>query len=379
MPNMLDYLKWRGDLTLSQDGLSEVDMLILSQLAYVVFGDLVPGPAEAGQTTTITETATTLLSLDPEGELTRQTKHLWRYNKLLLEALARSRRFGDMRLWGHIDSVSLDDEKQFAALSIDIGDGNTVVAYRGTDGTLVGWKENFNMTFESPVPAQAQSAWYLADIARRTSGALYLTGHSKGGNLAVYAAACCDEAVQPRIASVVNFDGPGFTESLIASPGYARIRDRLRVYIPHFSVVGMLLEHEQDYTIVQSDAKRVMQHDAFSWQVQGREMLRENALSKASLEAERIIRVWLESLDIEERKLFINAAYEMICNGDKQTIYELETHWPSSAQAVLAALNTLEPEKRSIIQKVLKELFSAAIGGRFPWHREAAQDIINSK
>lgn len=373
MPNMLDYIAWRGDLSIAQDGLNENDILLLSQFAYVAFGDFVPGLGQAGASVALGEAVDWLLRHDPDAEKIHQTGFMWKNNHTLLEALRACPRFGAMRLSHYIDTVSEADEKQFAAVTVGIGDGSSLIAYRGTDDSLIGWKEDLNMAYDAPVPAQVEAAAYLAKVAERVKGPLRLSGHSKGGNLAVYAAANCDGAVCRRLLSVHSFDGPGQSTETIVSSGYADIRDRLQVYIPHFSVVGMLLEHDERYFVVHSDAKSFLQHDAFSWQMQGTRMVYAEAPSKASLQTNEVIRKWMDTLNREQRRVFIDAVFEIACATYGDTIPEdvVEGHWPTGAQAAFSAIVNLEPELRGTFYKTIGELFSTAIKSiRLPWHRE---------
>lgn len=380
MPNMLDYLAWRGDLSIEQDPLNENDELILSQLAYVAFGDRVPG-FEGPARVPLHEASQWLLSRDADSEQIHQTGYMWKNNRMLLQALQASRRFGSMHLFNAVDTISTADEKQFAAMCVEIGDGTTLITYRGTDDSLIGWKEDLNMAFACPVPAQEESVRYLHQVAEGVEGKLRLSGHSKGGNLAMYAAACCDDTAADRILTIVSHDGPGLNEKTIRSSGYARIRDRLRVYIPHFSFVGMLLEHENNYTVVHSDAKSVLQHDAFSWQMQGAEMLHADMPSERSLHTNRIIRQWIQTLQADEQRLFIEAAYEVASNAYGDTLPEdvADTNLISlttSAQAVLPAVLRLEPRKRSLFTKGIGELLSTALKNiRLPWQKEDEAEL----
>lgn len=376
MPNMLDYLDWRGDLTLQQAELNENDELILSQLAYVAFGEHLPGLDAPGDLVSVRDAVGWVLDNDPDGERIHQTGFMWKDNKTLMAALRESRRFGDMQLSCYMDIVSPEDEKQFAALTIGLGDGTMAVVYRGTDDTLIGWKEDLNMAIDGPIPAQQEAVRYLERVARAVPGPLRLMGHSKGGNLALYAGAHCSDAVEARLLSVTSHDGPGQTKDTICSDGYARIRDRLRVYIPHFSLVGMLLEHENNYTIVQSTAKTVLQHDAFSWQMKGTRMMYADAPSESSLNTNRVLRQWIDTLDTEEKRLFIEAVYEVMCETYGDTLPEdVETNWSASAQAVFANILKLSPKVRSRFTKGLGELFSTALRNiRFPWQKEDEQE-----
>lgn len=373
MPNMLDYITWRGDLSIRQDALNENDILILAQLAYVAFGEYIPGPDKPEARVTLEDAVAWLVGTDPDGEQIHQTGFMWKNNQQLLRALRGSRRFGEMGMFAYVDSVSAADEKQFAAVTYEVGDGSALVTYRGTDDTLIGWKEDLNMSYDTPVPAQTEATEYLERIAAVFPGPLRVTGHSKGGNLAVYAAAHCSDAVAERLVSVISHDGPGLDQATIDSAGYARIRERLKVFIPHFSLVGMLLEHENNYTVVQSDAKNVLQHDAFSWQMQGTRMLYADAPSEASLSTNQVLRQWMQTLSGDQRKLFIEAVYEIASTtyGDKIPENVVETNWTLSAPEIISAVLKLDPHTRSMFSKSLLQLFSTAIKNiRLPWQKE---------
>lgn len=214
MANMLDYLRWRGDLSLSADPLNDIDSLVLAELSYVSFGECLPG----GKARTVGEAARALLALDPEGKRIHQTGYLWEGNRALLALLPECTRFSGLPILNYTSILSEDEQQQFGAMTFALPGGAALVAFRGTDDSLVGWKEDLNLSFESPVPSQKQAARYLARAAKAVSGLITVCGHSKGGNLAVYAGACVPEKVQERIESVISFDGPGQDERVIDSP-----------------------------------------------------------------------------------------------------------------------------------------------------------------
>ena len=367
MANMLDYLRWRGDLSLASAPLNDIDALVLAELSYVSFGECL----REDETRAVAEAARDLLTLDPEGKRIHQTGYLWEGNSALLRLLPDCPRFAQLPLTRYMSVIREDAQKQFGAMTFLLPDGDALIAFRGTDDSLVGWKEDLNLSFESPVPSQTQAAEYLAEAAAQTTGELTVCGHSKGGNLAVYAAACQDEAAQSRIRRVLSFDGPGQDERVVQSDGYARIRGRMHLYIPHFSVVGMLLEQEKRYTVVESDEKGLMQHSAFSWQIERDRFVEKPALSEQSLEINRILREWLKGLGPEDRRIFSDAVYEVLGAAEKKTLTDMGESLTKSAQAVLKALRDLSTEKREMFQKALGDLFSIAVSGiRLPWAKE---------
>ena len=268
MANIFDYLAWRGDITLAQSPFNPVDSLILSVLSYLPFDGTVDSAFER-RGITIAEAQVAFSARDVARAPVRSDNDVQ-----LLTALAGSARFARMRLTGYTSLFDEARQEQFAALTIRTGDGASYISFRGTDHSLVGWKEDFNMSFMTPVPAQRDAVAYLERAAKSLWGPLRVGGHSKGGNLAVYASAFCGRRFQKRIVSVYNNDGPGFDESVIATEGFQIIGERLHAYVPQSSIIGMLLEHAEQYAIVHSGQKGIMQHDPYSWSVLGKEFRR---------------------------------------------------------------------------------------------------------
>lgn len=229
MTNLFDYLTWRGDLTMDQAPLCPVDALILSALSYVHFEELIP--QGGGASISIGQAAQAYLDA-PAG---KRGRCRCEDDLKLLRALIEAPRFSALPLSHYEDQFIPEEETQFGALAISLPDGSAFLAFRGTDATLVGWKEDFNMSFMDTVPAQRAAADYTQRFAASFSGPLRLGGHSKGGNLAVYSAVHCPAAVQRRIAAVYNNDGPGFRTSFLDRPEHQRIADRITTIVPQFS------------------------------------------------------------------------------------------------------------------------------------------------
>ena len=218
----------------------------------------------------------------------------------LLQQAAKTRRFADMRLCGYRSALDTGSEIQFAALCIACGDGGTYLAFRGTDETLIGWKEDFNMGVVCPVPSQTLAVDYLNETGG--SRPLIVCGHSKGGNLAIYASAFCREDVQARIRTIYNFDGPGFTEQVLSTEGYARIKPRIQTFLPQFSVVGMLFSNEGKCTIVHSEQVGIMQHDLFSWDVEKDRFCYLETINRSSRFIDCTLAAWIDQMDHEQRE-----------------------------------------------------------------------------
>ena len=260
-----------------------------------------------------------------------------------------------------MDEFDPETTKQFSACVFDVGDGSSYVAFRGTDSTIVGWKEDFAMAFRRPVAAQESAARYLADIAGLRDGPLMVGGHSKGGNLA---AANAPAAVQERLIAVFCHDGPGFDADFFDTPGYARVAPLVDKSVPESSIVGMLFEmreHVEDgYTIVSSDGASIMQHFALNWQVERGEFVHAGGLSASSRYLARTINGWMAKFDDEHRRRFIENLFAVLEAGGYDTFGELTSHWTQSLPVMLAAVRGIDAEDRDVMADVLKGFAATA-------------------
>lgn len=361
MANLFDYIEWRGDLTFAQAPFNVVDGLILCSLCYVSFDGVVPSPAQSGAIPL--QQAAEEYFAKPGNKLPPpDTKDFDEHNLLLLDALSKAPRFAPLALSAYVNELDTEAVKQFSALTIDLGGGEGFVAFRGTDSTLVGWKEDFEMAFLPKIPSQQAAASYLSAALPRFA-ALRVGGHSKGGNLAVYAATCA--AYGQNIKAVYNNDGPGFSTGLFATPAYKSIRSRIHTFVPQSSVVGMLLDHEETYTVVRSTQVGLLQHDPYSWQVLGADFVRLDTVTDGSRFLNLTLRDWLASMDAQRRQLFVDALFDILGETDATTTAELGADWLKSAGAALQAYNDLDEESRDAVGEVLHLLLDA-IGRTMP-------------
>ncbi len=239
-----------------------------------------------------------------------------------------------------------------------MGKGDAFTAFRGTDNTLVGWKEDFNLSFLDTIPGQWAARDYLEKIAERCPGTLYAGGHSKGGNLAVFAAAVCSPEVQARIRSVYNNDGPGFSGAVLEQPGYQAVLGRIQTFVPQSSVVGMLLEHEEPYTVVRSGQVGLMQHEPYSWEVLGSDFVRLKQVTQGSRLVDQTIKTWLSELSRQEREAFVEALFELLENADIRHLSEAAK--PKNLYTILQKLGREDDKTRLMIARVLSRLVWAA-------------------
>lgn len=351
MANLLDYLDWRGDLLFPQSPFCDIDALIFSRLAYLPFDGIVDSTEK---TCTLSGAARQIL-FSPEAR-----SHIRNAQDLqLLDRISRTPRFGALRLSHFRSRLDAQHAEQFCAVCLHIDENTRFLAFRGTDNTLAGWKEDFNMSFLSPVPGQLDALAYLTEIAGEDSARLYLGGHSKGGNLAVYAAAFAPSAVQARIGRVFNHDGPGFPSDVLRSPGYTALGDKLRAIVPQSSIVGMLLEHEDNYTIIQSTQTGIFQHDVYSWQVLGNRLICLDTVTNSSRFFDHTIRQWLSDMTPVQRETLVNTIFDTV-GGDAQTLSDLTANAGSTMRRIVHSLRGLEPEQQRMVVQNLGRLWHAA-------------------
>jgi len=356
MPNVFDYLDWRGDLSFSDVPCCEVDNLIFSLLSYLDFSGLLLEGDAVGLP--LDRVAPLYFDLHPrkKGSLgLLLSDHILD----LLEEAAASRRFAPVRLWGHRSRLDPERELQFSATTFSLGNGSSFVAFRGTDDTITGWKEDFNMAVTFPVPAQEEAADYLSLIAKKTGDRLLLGGHSKGGNLAVYAAAFALPQLQRRIDAVWCNDGPGFLPEMFALPGHRAIRHKVRAIMPRSSVVGVLLGSDWNETVVESSAMGALQHDGLTWQVLGPAFVRAEGLSRSSRQVDKTFHNLLLELEPERRKQVIDDVFSVSRDLGAKTLSELaaDGRRAESLRAISAKLVGLEKESRESIFRALKAAF----------------------
>lgn len=308
MANMFDYLQWRGDLTFTQDPVNEVDALIFSTLAYIHYGPTIE--AHPQRPVLFKDACREFMSLEDHENRFRVKTDIQ-----LLEKAAETIRFGHTMLCMYQDRLIPEQETQFAAMTFLLDDGSLFLAFRGTDSSLVGWKEDFNMSFRQTVPAQRLAAQYVREVAAEFMQPIRMGGHSKGGNLAVFAAARSSPMLQTRILKVYNHDGPGFNDYMMGDPGYLAMVPRIKTYIPQSSVIGMLLEHEEPYIVIRSKTVGVLQHDPYSWEVLGRRFIPVEEITQSSQFLDSTIKTWFAEMTEQERNQLVDVLFSLLGTG----------------------------------------------------------------
>ena len=352
MANVCDYVRWRGDLTLEQSEFNEIDNLILARFSYFPFDKII----RENEIATIKE-----LSRRFSNQDVTKLPILWKDDVELFPLMGNSKRFGGMLATKYINKIDAEQEKQFSAITVLMPDGTIYVSYRGTDNTIVGWKEDFNMSFKSHIASQISAKQYLEEIAKEyPSSKIIIGGHSKGGNIAVYAATFASKDVKDRIINVYNNDGPGFCEDVIETPEYQEILPRVHTYIPQSSIIGRLMNHKEKYTIVESVQRGIMQHDLYSWQVLGKEFVTLKKLTNESEFIDKTIKDWLENVEPEKREQVIDAVFEILNTTEAQTMKELKANWFANAKTILGTYKNIDNDTKEMVWQTVNELLKVA-------------------
>ena len=355
MANMLDYIDWRGDITMEMSPFNDIDNLIFTQLSFIDFDSIVPSFCESGSIP-LWEAAERLFERHKPEDI---EMGILVPNDIvtLFRKMAEAERFKNLRLTKYISKINYDSPQQFAALTIMLPDGSYYIAFRGTDDTIIGWKEDFNMGFMTSVPSQLDAVKYVTAVSRELTGGIILGGHSKGGNLAVYSGVYCPDEVKDRLIRVYNNDGPGFSKKIIDTEEYANVADRIKTIIPESSVVGIMLEHDEKFTIVKSTQTGLLQHDSFSWEVLGAQFIVTGERSQYSEISDAAMKAWISDMDTEERILFVDTLFDILQSTDAKTLLDLNANKLETAMALMKKIKNLDEEHRTAMTRIIGALF----------------------
>lgn len=344
MGNIIDYVKAK-EIQFEKEQFNEIDELILARLSYFPLNGII----KENEQITIEESY-------HRFRLYGETKNVLQKEDLeLFAVLANSQRYANLKISKFVHYIDIKIEKQFSAITIFLPNDTIYVSYRGTDDTIVGWKESFNMSFSTLVPSQIDAKEYLENIASLYNSKIIVGGHSKGGNLAIYASAFCSQEIQQRIIAVYNNDGPGFHESLLDGYGYKRIIDRIHTYRPQTSVIGRLLNNQGKSTIVKSTQIGILQHDLYSWQVADDKFIREE-LTNSSDFIDETIKNWLKEVNPKQRQIFINTLFDVISSTGTKKLNEFGEKRLTKAFTILKNYQEVDEESKKVIMMTLKSL-----------------------
>lgn len=345
MGNMLDYIRITTE-TLKEKPFCEVDSLILSQIAYLNLDLKVPGPESNTFIPVSTLNDDELLEPLTRGTFAPEP------SKELIRLLVESPRFSSLRIGAHINRVDSELQAQFSATTFLLED-ETFIGFRGTDNSYVAWRENCNLAYACPIPSQTEGLAYLQRIATQFPGTLRMGGHSKGGNIAIYAFLLCEEELQDRIFGVYSHDGPGFPARLWPEETYAALSQRIYKTIPQSSLIGLLMSHGEACTVVQSQAFWLMQHDPFTWIIDGDGFASKDENSFSSRYISQAVNTWILTMAPDGMADFSDALYQFLTTFGGSTFSDMPTKWYKATAQVFSGLRRIERGNRKRIFNAL--------------------------
>ena len=348
MANITDYLRWRGDLAFSERPFNDVDNVILSALACLDFTGIVP--KEEGFDVALGDACRELLHRSG-GDVSGHVRSLAKVDTAFVETISAADRFAKARLSNYVDVVDERRSLQFAALLVTLPGDDAYVAFRGTDDTLVGWRENLMLSYEI-TEAQKEAVVYLERIMAKVGesvGEVMVGGHSKGGNLAEFAARMCSPGTSARLSRVYSNDGPGIDPAVVPKRRLTKLDGRLRHIVPSYSVVGMLYANGKPRLVVASDERGVAQHDLMSWRVDRDSMERApEGLDEECVTLNRVLTDWITSLSFRERKRCVAEIFDSLGAGGAVHLDEIASS-PEHLQEVLRAVSNTDEHTRDIV------------------------------
>jgi hypothetical protein len=357
MAGLFDYLDWRGDITFDEAGFNEVDSMILAWLSYAALDGIVPADCSETDTITIEKAAEQFIKTHDVEKILKEHVSFTKTSVLMLQKLAVSRRFQNLKLTGFVNQIDYKKETQFCAMTVLLQKNRYVVVFRGTDDNLISWKEDFNMSFLPIIPAQNMALSYLEGVTERIRGKLYVCGHSKGGNLAVYAGVRASYRTRRKILEIYNHDGPGFYDLNSLGEAFEDMLPKINSYVPETAVVGMLLEQVGEHNVVKSNKKGLLQHDAMSWEVLGPRFVTVNSVSGTSRMVNDILKNWLKETTNEERATFVDTLYKVLEASQAKSIDDLNAEKGRIANVVLKEIGGLSKETKNMLGKTISALF----------------------
>ena len=357
-PNALDYVAHYGHLSFTEMPFNNVDMLILAMLSYAAFENYSENfCAPIG-------TGPTLLSLLPivyPNPIPAKTSYIFRPRYELWQTMKTHRRFAEIRLDRFAFKFDPSADEQFAAavFCCQVGTSKTaIVSFRGTDATVIGWREDFDMAYKCPIPAQKDSLQFLESVLQQGYDKIILCGHSKGGNLSMYSAAKATMAY--LISDIYNFDGPGLSDDIISSLGWAKIRSKVHSFVPESSIIGMLLGCATKPFVVRSSSMSIMQHNPFYWHVQGTNFVEADNRTASSKFFDGTMQNLLAMCTPQQKETVVRTVFEIIQISGANKMKDVVKGLLPKLSEVISVISSIPQEERAILRQVLVNLLGSA-------------------
>ena len=356
MGNLITYVQQYEAQTFKDKSLTDIDILVLTEIAYLPFDEIVSSSFEE-------KAAISLNQLGKEFEIIKEKEHennpfmITKERIQLLDVVSKSQRYKDIKVFGFMNDIDDELTKQFAAVCYQWEEESRWIIFRGTDESLIGWKEDFMMTYSDLIPAQTDAIEYLRKQAELFAGSLNISGHSKGGNLSLYASAMQEEDIQHRIKQIYCWDAPGVHRSILGTEGYQRVVSKAKRYIPQDSIVGLMLESQVPYHIIESQGSGISQHSALMWNIEEDHFVELTELTKNSQLTDQTFKQWTEVVSDEDLKLFFDTFFELIFEMGVETVNDVYYNFRIYMRQFFEKTYQMDTEKREILLRVGRLLF----------------------
>ncbi len=355
MSDLIEYARENQE-SVATKPLGIIDGLIFSQLAYINFGAVVP------------ELRKDKVSVSLDFFASEAAKKSSGYPKMfekilagkkaerLLAAVANNPRYREIKLNYYVEEFDPRVTKQFSGVTFLVSEQETWVSFRGTNDELVGWEEDFNLTFSKTIPAQKEAERYLKKVARKTSGALFVVGHSKGGTIGTYGALALSGYHKKRLGKIFNFDGPGLNLNWWDKWQLRQVRDKYIKILPQSSIVGLLLEQSRDYLVIKSKRLGVMQHEAYSWLIKNDNLVYLPASSRTIRRFSHSFNSWLKKKTRKEREFFFQIFFNILEKAGVDEVSDLAKVSPKKLSKIWREAQDLDPKAKVQMMNMLKSL-----------------------
>ncbi len=361
MSNLIDYLIWRGDLAFSDNKFNAVDNFILSMITYIDFDKIFTNynpRIKFSMAVASREFCRTTSDKNLHLGVLMPAQNI----RKIFELMGRSKRFSSVDISDFVNEIDYKTEMQFCAVTYHLTDGEMFICFRGTDDTLVGWKEDCKLSYLNKIPAQTRAVEYIETIARKyPDKRIYLGGHSKGGNLAKYSAIYCDDDIKDRIILVFNNDGPGFLPGVIDESRLALVESKIRNYIPPSSLFGQMFESHGTRIIVKSSQKGLYQHDCFSWQVRGAGVVSLKNLSSTGERHNQLFESRIMTVPIEKRGEVVDLFFSIIDQTGAKTLLDFTEDKFTKASIAMKGVRQLDKEQKALMSTLLAQLLDIKV------------------
>lgn len=350
MRYIFEYLEKYGMFDFSQKPFNEIDNIIFSQLAYTDFGGIVED-----KKILLYDAAIKFYSLYSDEQIGNLIG-ISEKSARLLSQCAKTRRFGWVQLGGYVNSVDDDIDKQFSAICFYLNSDDIVIAFRGTDVTVTGTKESAMLSYMFPVPAQIEALHYFQETAMLSKGEIRICGHSKGGNLAVFAGVNCSNSLKKRIVGIYEDDAPGFPKYFFERYDYKQIKDKINFYAPQSSIIGRMLYHDVKPKIVLSENSGLKQHQVYSWIIEDDHFITQAEFDGLSNFVGEYVNTLIDYVGEDDLEVFLDMIEAVLTKMGIQDFYDLKAFDIKKALIHIDSLSNLDKSQKERFKYILRKV-----------------------